>query len=109
MMSELPQWAKPVSIGDGLDSQFYIKPKLGIKVKKVSLTPGKSNKSVETLQHIVNFSLNEAIDFADEWGTFGTKTSNALRQAHQLIHGTFESFNDEEFSYFLEDFGVELV
>lgn len=106
MMSELPEWAKPVSIGD---AEYYFKPNLGIKVKKVSVTTGKSNKSVETLQHIINFLLNKAIDFEDEWGTFGPQTINALKQVHQMRHGTLEAFTDEEFKYFLEDFGIELV
>lgn len=109
MMSELPKWAKPVIIGEGPANEFYFKPNLGIKVKKVSLTTGKSNKFVETLQHIINFSLSEAIDFEDEWGTFGPQTINALKQVHQVRYGTLAAFSDEEFSYFLEDFGIELV
>jgi hypothetical protein len=106
MMSELPEWAKPVNIGD---AEYYFKPNLGIKIKKVALTNGKSNKSVETLQHIINFSLNQTIDFEGEWGTFGPKTISALKQVNQLRLGNNAAFTDEEFKYFLEDFGVELV
>jgi hypothetical protein len=105
-MSELPDWAKPVTIGD---AEHYFKPNLGIKIKAVSLATGKSNKSVQTLQHIINFMINEKIDFEEEWGTYGAKTISGLKQVHQLVLGTFESFNEEEFRYFLEDFGIELV
>jgi hypothetical protein len=105
-MSELPEWAKPVTI-DAIE--HYFKPRLGIKIKAVSLTPGKSNKSVETLQHIINFMINEKINFEEEWGTYEAKTISGLKQVHQLVLGTFESFSEEEFRYFLEDFGIELV
>jgi hypothetical protein len=105
-MSELPEWAKPVTIGD---LGYYFKPNLGIKIKAVSLTPGKSNKSVETLQHIINFMLSEKIDFEEELGTYEAKTINGLKQVHQSLFGTLESFNEEKFKYFLEDFGIELV
>jgi hypothetical protein len=108
-MSELPEWAKPVKIGDNPGTDYYFKPNLGIKIKAVSLTPGKSNKSVETLQHIINFILDEDIDFDTEWGTYGEKTITGLKRVHQPLLGTYASFTSEEFKYFLEDFGIELV
>jgi hypothetical protein len=105
-MSELPEWAKSIKIGE---SDHYFKPNLGIKIKTVSLAPGKSNKSVETLQHIINFMLDEDIDFDTEWGTYGEKTISGLKLVRQSLLGTYASFTPEEFKYLLEDFGIELV
>lgn len=106
MLTEVPDWAKPKLI-DGKEYLFL--PKLNMQIKRTALRPGKANNSVLLLQQIINFLLEEDIDFGDETGKYDSLTISGLQQVKMSRVGILDNFTDEEFEYFLEDFGIELV
>lgn len=105
-LNSVPEWVNPVVINDFV---MFGKPNLNRTVKKLALVIGKSNDSVELLQHIINSRIEPQVDFSSESGNYGPLTIEALRDLHMYRYGVRSDFSEEELKDLLLEFGVTLV